>query len=128
MINRAANKKPTFIKIDANDDNKKSEKEKKIKEKNSFYRSLKLGPIERYIKLGIFPWKMVVHIVLVIFTIIQCVLIINKTTDYSRAQERGLYNVFIDDSDKLDADYNRNIYLYSVEELKNHISNSINVK
>jgi hypothetical protein len=127
MKNRAANKNPTFLKIEYDDYDEIAKKEKKLKEKNSFYQGLKLGPIERYIKLGIFPWKMIVHILLVIFTIAQCILIINTTTDYSRAQERGLYNIFIDDGDKLDDDYSRNIYLYTVEEIKNHISNSMNV-
>jgi len=104
-----------------------TEKEIISDKKMSYYESLKLSPIERYMKLGIFPWKMLVQVLLVVFTIIQCLLIINKMTYYTRAQERALYNIFIDDGDKLDEDYKRIIHLYSVEELKSHILRTINV-
>lgn len=85
----------------------------------------KLGPIEKYKKLGHFPWKLVAHILLVIFTICQCILILSYLTKFSRAQERGLYNIFIEGNDKTEVDYERKIYLFSVEEMKQHIRKSL---
>ncbi len=126
-MNRAAMRRPNISKIETTSNTEAAVKEINNKEKISYYDSLKLGPIERYMKLGIFPWKMIVQILLVVFTITQCLIIINRVTNYSRAQERGLYNVFIDDDDKIEEDYNRIIYLYSVEEVKNHITRTIYV-
>ncbi len=126
-MNIATMKRINNIKVESSNNKEEAENFNKYKEKNTYYKSLKMGPVERYQKLGIFPWKMIVHLLLVIFTISQCLLIINKITNYSRAQERGLYNIFIDDSDKLDDDYPRNIYLFSIDEVKSHITNSINV-
>jgi hypothetical protein len=105
----------------------KKEEKNSQDEKISFYEMLKMGPIDKYLKFGIFPWKMIIHILLVIFTICQSVLIISSMTNYTRAQERGLYNIFIDDSDKTDIDYNRMVYLYSIDDVKNHVKNSIKV-
>ena len=126
-MNIATMKRINNIKVECNNNKGEAENFAKIKEKNTYYKSLKMGPIERYQKLGIFPWKMIVHVLLVVFTVSQCLVIINKITNYSRAQERGLYNIFIDDSDKLDDDYARNIYLFSIDEVKNHIATSMNV-
>ena len=126
-MNRALIRKHNISKIETTGNTRVTEKEIISDKKMSYYESLKLSPIERYMRLGIFPWKMLVHVLLVVLTITQCLLIINKMTNYTRAQERALYNIFIDDGDKLDEDYNRIIHLYSVEELKSHISRTINV-
>jgi hypothetical protein len=73
--------------------------------------SLFLSPIEKYKIYGRFPWKLLIHLFLVIATTaqvnnyklininmnIQIVLIIASTTQYTRAQERLFYNSFISD-------------------------------
>jgi hypothetical protein len=87
--------------------------------------NLFLSPIEKYKIYGRFPWKMVFHILLVIATTAQAILIISKTTEYTRAQERFIYNNFISDSDKTQVDYPRMLYLYSISQLKSHLNNSI---
>jgi hypothetical protein len=85
-----------------------------------------MGPIEKFEKFGRFPTKMIVHLLLVIFTTCQAVLIVAEHNKYSRSQERFLYNMFIDSDDKRQVDYNRVAYLYSVEDVKNHVRGSVN--
>jgi hypothetical protein len=102
-------------------------KDKKYNKRLTFYDTIKLGPIEKYKQHNIFPWKLIISILLVIFSVSQSVLIVGDITSYSRAQVRGFYNLFIDDSDKTDPDYNREVYLYSLDELKYHMRSSINV-
>jgi hypothetical protein len=101
--------------------------ENRLKSRVSFYDTIKKGPIQKYREYGIFPWKFIISILLIIFTICQAVQIVNQITTYDRKQIRGIYNLFIDDSDKTDPDYNRIVYLFSVEELRNHLKLSINV-
>ncbi len=97
------------------------------KRKLSFYEELKKGPLEKYFSHGIFPWKLTFTILLVIFTICQSVMILSRITSFHRANIRALYNLFIDDSDKSNMDYNRVVYLYTIQDLKSHINSSINV-
>ena len=87
--------------------------------------SLFLSPIEKYKIYGRFPWKMVFHILLVIATTAQAILIVSKTTEYTRAQERFIYNNFISDSEKTLVDYSRYLYIYSIPQLKEHLKASI---
>ncbi len=88
--------------------------------------SLFLSPIEKYKIYGRFPWKMVIHILLVIATTVQAIMTISERTQYTRSQERILYNMFISDSDKTDVDFARKTYLFSVSDLRDHLNNSVN--
>jgi hypothetical protein len=69
---------------------------------------------------------MLAGFLLLIFTSCQVLLITNETNKYSRTQERFLYNIFIDESDKRDTDYKRQVYLYTVPEIRQHLNSSIN--
>jgi len=62
-----------------------------------FEDTLKLSPFEKATKLDRFPWMMIIHILLLIFTTSQAILIVGNKTQYSRSQERIFYNLFIDD-------------------------------
>jgi hypothetical protein len=53
------------------------------------------------------------------------VLIIEDKTSYTRAQERIIYNLFIDDGSKNHIEFDRFVYLYSVSDLKNHVNRSV---
>jgi hypothetical protein len=101
-----------------------SEEEKK--NMVDYNEAIAMNPIEKYEKLGRFPYKMIVHILLVIFTTFQVVLIVGETNKISRSQERLFYNMFIDDSDKRSLDYDRMAYLFSVDDVKEHVRNSVN--
>ncbi len=50
---------------------------------------------------------------------------LSTTTTYSRAQERLLYNLFIDDGDKTDMDFKRFTYIFSVNDLRDHVNKSV---
>ncbi len=69
---------------------------------------------------------MIVHILLVVFTTIQIILIVGEKNNFSRSQEHLIYNMFLDQSDKRDVDYAKIAYLYSLEEIRNHVNNSLN--
>lgn len=91
----------------------------------TFYESIKKGPLEKFISHGVFPWKLTVTILLVIFTICQSVIIISRITTYHRAYIRTLYNLFLDEGNKADSDYHKLVYLYSIDELRNQIKTSL---
>ena len=82
----------------------------------------KLDPITKYSKYGIFPYKMIIHLLLVIFTTIQVILLISNNNIYSRSQENFIYNLFISQGDEL----SKEKLLYSVKEVKRHVENTIN--
>jgi hypothetical protein len=103
----------------------KSENKNKFNRGITFYESIKKGPLEKFISHGIFPWKLTITILLVIFTICQSVIIMNRITSYNRAHIRTLYNLFLDNGDKTDCDFHKLVYLYSIEELRNQIKSSV---
>lgn len=84
-----------------------------------------LSPIDKYRLYGRFPYKMISHIFLIISTSVQVMLINSIKANYCRGQERVYYTHFISDADKENPDYAREKYLYSVEQIKEHISKSI---
>lgn len=88
--------------------------------------TLYLSPIDKYKLYGKFPWKMIIHFLLLIGTTAQAVLIINATTQYTRAQERVFFDSFVIPIDKTTLDYKRFTYLFSIEELRNSVKTSIN--
>lgn len=90
--------------------------------------SLYLSPIDKYKYYGKFPWKLIIHILLLICTSAQAVLILSATTQYTRAQERIFYDNFVTDIEKTDLDFSRYTYLFTVEELQKSIQSSINVR
>lgn len=65
---------------------------------------------------------MIIHLLLVIFTTIQVILLISNNNIYSRSQENFIYNLFISQGDEL----SKEKLLYSVKEVKRHVENTIN--
>jgi hypothetical protein len=90
--------------------------------------SLYLSPIEKYKYYGRFPWKLIIHILLVLGTSAQAILILSSTTQYTRSQERIFYDSFVSEVDRGELSFNRFTYLFTVEELKNSINKSIEVR
>ena len=84
-----------------------------------------ISPIDKYRIYGKFPWQMVIQVMLILSISIQALIIINTTTDYCRCQERVFYENFISDSEKEEPDYARTAYLYSVEQLSEHLQSSL---
>jgi hypothetical protein len=90
-----------------------------------FHEMHAMDPVEKFQRYNRFPYKMIIHMLLLIFTTCQVVLKVSESNKYSRSQERFLYNMFIDESDKRATDYNKIAYLYTAEDIKNHVQTSI---
>ena len=84
-----------------------------------------LSPLDKFRIYGKFPLDMVLHLLLVIFTTIQALLVVSEATDYFRSQERSLINVLISEDEKERQDYKRETYLYSISQIQEHIENSL---
>lgn len=84
-----------------------------------------ISPIERYKLTGSIPYIFVTHILLAVLGACQVILIISKITDYSRNQQRVFYKNFLNDADQEGNDYDKKHYIYSISELKNFITTSI---
>ena len=84
-----------------------------------------LSPLDKYRIYGKFPLNMIVHILLIVFTTIQSMIILATFTDYFRAQEKSLINVLISQDSKEARDYPRKIYLYDIQSLQEHLSTSL---
>jgi hypothetical protein len=88
-----------------------------------------LSPMQLQEKYGKFPWDLLFHLLLIILTTSQIMLLISDRTEYTRQQEHLFYNLFLENSAKNEVnDYSRLVYLYSIPELKEHLVTSLNVK
>jgi hypothetical protein len=86
-----------------------------------------LSPLELLSKFGIIPWTLIIDIALVILTTCQIILIESELTTYTRLQEHLFYNLFLENSIKTGNSFNRNVYLYTLAELKNHVNETYQV-
>ena len=82
---------------------------------------LTLDPISKYRIYDKFPYKLLFHILIVIATTMQAIVVISVNTDYMRAQEKVFYQKLISESSKEEKDYVRQTYLYNIDQLKKHI-------
>lgn len=118
-------KKKNFEEIDTDkfEDNKKTLLNKKLKNK----KNVKFGKISKkeVNKSKVLKLKVITHFLLVILTIIQTLLILNPITTYLRAQEKIFYNVFLQKSPKEQTDFSKVLYLYNIDELRNHFKKTI---
>ena len=83
---------------------------------------ISLSPLDKYRIYGKFPLNMIVHILLIVFTTIEAMIILSNFTDYFRAQEKSFTNVLISQDNKENPDYPRKIYLYDISSLQEHLS------
>ena len=84
----------------------------------NFFELYKLSPLQKIEKYGIIPWKFIIHIILLIFTILEAIIAVNSTTTYLFFQEKVLRKIFLSE------EYNV-IYLYSPKEIKTFVKNSL---
>jgi hypothetical protein len=54
-------------------------------------------------------------------------MLVTDIASYTRSQEKFIYNSFLNDNDKTDINFRRYTYLFSVDDLVNHASGSIDV-
>ena len=84
-----------------------------------------LSPLDKYRIYGKFPLNIIIHILLVVFTSIQALVILGVFTDYFRAQEKSLTNILISTDSKENRDFPRKTYLYDIPSLQDHLENSV---
>ena len=84
-----------------------------------------IDPITKFTKFGKFPYKLISHVLLVIFTTMQVVILISQTNRYIRAEERFFYTMFISNEDKRDDDYKKETMLYTPKMIRSHVLTSI---
>ena len=80
---------------------------------------IQLGPIAKYRKYNRFPWKMLLHIVIVMLATLQVIMIINSSGSYSRRFEKSFYFLFMDSEvDYTDKDFPRLKAFFAVPDLR----------
>ena len=85
-----------------------------------------LTPTEKYRIYGKFPVRMILDIFLVILTTIQIVMINGPTCAYTRAVERFLNQIFLQNDESFDVEFPRFKYLYTMDQIINHVKQSRN--
>ena len=83
-----------------------------------------LTPTEKYRIYGKFPVRMAIDIILVILSTIQIIMINGPTSSYTRAVERFFYDIFLQNDDPYDVEYQRMKYLYTMDEIIDHVKKS----
>lgn len=119
------NKKYEEIDTDQFDDIKKSLLNKKDKKGKKIRFVKHMTKEDKKTKKKLKP-KMINHFFLAIFTVIQSLLILNPITTIMRAQERIFYNIFLENSTKEVENYNKVLYLYDLDQLRDHFKKTIN--
>ena len=85
-----------------------------------------LGPIKKYQKYNLFPWKLVLHIFLIIICTAQIIMVIGSTGSYSRSDQNMFYTFFMDPEIELeDVDVQRIKYIFDVDALTLLIRDSL---
>ena len=96
-------------------------------DKNEIIKKLNaMSPLEEYRLYGVLPWKMITQLFLVIFASAQAIITINRRTNYYRNQERVFYDHFLSKDLKEEISYQRIIYIYSIQQLQQHLTWSLN--
>lgn len=54
-----------------------------------------MGPIDKYDKYGRFPWKFIVHIIMLFLTVGEVIIVLGPDLEYSTAFDAQLYQQFM---------------------------------
>jgi hypothetical protein len=82
-------------------------------------------PIQKNTINKLFSFKVIIHFLLALFTILQILQIINPINEKMRAQERILYDIFLEKTNKDSNYFEKSIYLKDIKALKKHFLNSL---
>lgn len=84
-----------------------------------------MGPIKKYQKYENFPWKLLVHIFLLMVCSAQVILVIGSQGAYSRTNQNLFFTLFLNPEMEMeDVDVQRVRYLYNIEDLKEMVTTS----
>lgn len=60
-----------------------------------FQDELVLGPIEKYERYAIFPWKFIIHIVMLLLTTFEIIIVLGPDLKFSEAVMQQIYQQFM---------------------------------
>ena len=84
-----------------------------------------LSPIDQYAIYGKFPYHLIIHIILIVFNTIEATIILSEFNEYFRAQEKSFITALISDDSKEKQDFAKLTYLYTIDDLQNHLNESV---
>ena len=99
---------------------------KKRRKPMSLMDKLTMNPIEKYVKFNEFPLKLFIHIIVLLLSTAQILLIVNYTGAYARSAQRVWMRNFFDEEIEFGGlDYDFHKYIYDMQDLKDIVSNSV---
>jgi hypothetical protein len=108
------------------DNDTMNEQKKPDKKRLPLIDKITYGPIKKYKVYNRFPWKMMLHIVLLMVVTAQIILIIDHSGGYSRSEEAFFFDRFLnEDADYNEVDFQKDRYFYSIEDLRDFVKESI---
>ena len=84
-----------------------------------------LSPIDQYAIYGKFPYHLIIHIILIVFNTIEATIILSEFNEYFRAQEKSFITALISDDSKEKQNFAKLTYLYTIDDLQNHLNESV---
>ena len=99
----------------------------KIKQQK-FKDSLILGPIDKYVKYGIFPWKFLIHIMLMIMTAWIILLEIVPQTGFQAQMQSTVNGLFLDNDPTSNVDpveIHGLVNIYTIPDLRQFVNNTV---
>lgn len=97
------------------------------KPRQAFKDNLILGPIDKYVKYNIFPWKFVIHIFLMFLTAWQVILQVTPQNAYQQQFTLLTNQLFLttDPESFAPPEIGATVYLYNITELRAFVMSTI---
>jgi len=85
-----------------------------------------MGPLDQYVKYNEYPAKFLIHIIVLVLSTAQILLIVNYTGAYARSAQRVWLKQFFDEEIELsELDYDYQKFLYQLDELREVVHDSV---
>eukprot|EP01017_Pseudomicrothorax_dubius_P034457 TRINITY_DN4725_c0_g1_i3.p1 TRINITY_DN4725_c0_g1~~TRINITY_DN4725_c0_g1_i3.p1 ORF type:complete len:135 (-),score=40.08 TRINITY_DN4725_c0_g1_i3:60-464(-) len=75
-----------------------------------------LDPLEKYVKYNKFPWKLVINLLLIIFTTVQVLVVMNSENSIRRGQYQVWKNILL----QMDEEGNEKNF-YNIKDFQEHL-------
>ena len=88
---------------------------------------LLLGPLDKYEKYGKFPWKLLVHIIMLFLVTIEVSCTLVADIEYSSAFTTQLYQQFLttDPASYMPPENNPHVELFNIDELRDFVNRTV---
>ena len=86
-----------------------------------------LGPLDKYVKYGRFPWKFVIHIIMLALTLIEVIIVVGPDLAYSTGFDTQLYQQFMttDPNSFMPPENNPEVTIFNITQLKEFVNRTI---